>query len=140
LKRVKKMEILTALSGVNPLAVIVAGIVHMVVGLLWYRPKIFGNAWTKLTGKDLNPAKQWLPLGVIGHLAIALVLAILINLAGVTDAVGGLAIAFLVWIGFIVTLEIGELIWEKIETKLFLIRIGEHLLSLSLAGIILAVW
>jgi hypothetical protein len=134
------MEILNALFNVNPLAVVVAGIVHMVIGLLWYQPKLFGNAWVALTGKDLNPAKQWLGVGVIGHLGIALVLAMLIKLAGATDAVGGFAIAFLVWIGFIVTLEIGELIWEKIQTKLFLIRIGEHLLSLGLIGIILAVW
>ena len=134
------MDILSALYDVNPLAVIVAGILHMVIGLVWYQPRLFGNAWAALTGKDLNPAKKWLGLGVIGHLTIALVLALLIGLAGARDAVGGFTIAFLVWIGFIVTLEIGELIWEKIQTKLFLIRIGEHLLSLGLAGIILAVW
>ena len=46
----------------------------------------------------------------------------------------------LVWIGFVVTLEIGELIWEKIPFKLFLIRVGGHLVALSVAGAILAVW
>ena len=39
-----------------------------------------------------------------------------------------------------VTLEIGELIWEKIPFKLFMIRVGNHLVALTLAGIILAVW
>lgn len=43
-------------------------------------------------------------------------------------------------IGFVVTLETGELIWEKIPPKLFLIRIGNHLVALGLAGIILAIW
>jgi hypothetical protein len=40
----------------------------------------------------------------------------------------------------VVTLEIGELIWEKIPFKLFMIRVGNHLVALTLAGIIPAVW
>ena len=38
------------------------------------------------------------------------------------------------------TLEVGELIWEKIPVRLFLIRIGNHLVALGIAGAILAVW
>jgi hypothetical protein len=134
------MSLSEAFLGINLLAVLVAGIVHMVTGLVWYMPKTFGAAWAVLTGKDLKPAKQWLIAGVFGHLAIALVLAVIVNLANVSTVVGGLIVGVLVWVGFIVTLEIGELIWEKIPFKLFLIRIGEHLLSLGLAGIILSVW
>ena len=37
-------------------------------------------------------------------------------------------------------LEIGELIWEKIPFKLFLIRIGNQLVGFIITGIILAVW
>jgi hypothetical protein len=44
------------------------------------------------------------------------------------------------WLGFVVTLEIGELIWEKIPLQLFLIRIGNHLVALSIAGGILGGW
>jgi uncharacterized protein (DUF697 family) len=112
----------------------------VLAGLVWYMPKVFGTAWAELTGKDLKPARQWLVAGLIGHLAIAFVLAVIVELAHVTTVLGGLVVAAFVWMGFIVTLEIGELIWEKIPFKLFLIRIGEHLLSLGLAGMILAVW
>jgi hypothetical protein len=45
-----------------------------------------------------------------------------------------------VWLGFVVTLEVGELIWEKIPFRLFAIRIGNHLVALGIAGAILAVW
>jgi hypothetical protein len=34
----------------------------------------------------------------------------------------------------------GELVWEKIPFRLFLIRLGDQLLTLSLAGAILALW
>ena len=60
-------------------------------------------------------------VGFIGDQVIALALAVIVNPANATTVVGGIAVAVLVWIGFEVTLEIGELIWEKIPFKLFLI-------------------
>jgi len=134
------MSLTTVLSDINLLAVLVAGIAHMVTGLIWFQPKVFGNAWAKLTGKDLKPAPGWLVAGIIGHQVIALVLAVIVNLANVTTPAGGVVVGILVWIGFVVTLEIGELIWEKIPFRLFMIRIGNHLVALSIAGAILAVW
>ena len=134
------MTLTSSLSNLNLLAVFVAGVAHMVTGLVWYTPKLFGNAWAELTGRNLEPARRWLVAGVIGHQVIALALAVIVNLAGATTASGGIAVAVLVWLGFVVTLEIGELIWEKIPVRLFLIRIGNHLVALGIAGVILAVW
>jgi hypothetical protein len=133
------MSLLSAFQGLNPWAILVAGIVHMATGLIWYRPQLFGKAWVALTGQDLNPATRWLPLGAIGHLAVALALAVVLGLANATIPVG-LLLGLIVWAGFVVTLEIGELIWEKIPFKLFLIRSGEHLVALSLAALILTAW
>ena len=134
------MSLSTALSDVNLLAVVVAGLAHMVTGLVWFTPKLFGNAWAELTGETLNPASRWLVAGLIGHLVIACVLAVIVSLAGATTAAGGLAVAVLVWVGFVVTLETGELIWEKIPFRLFLIRIGNHFVALGIAGAILGAW
>ncbi len=134
------MLFISSFWNINPLAVLVAGIAHMLTGLVWFLPGLFGDDWMKLTGKDLKPGSQWLFVGALGHLSIALVLAILINLAGATTLMGGIAVGVLIWVGFIVTLEIGELIWEKIPFSLFLLRIGDHLVALSIAGAILAVW
>lgn len=127
-------------SDINLLAVIVAGLAHMVTGLVWFTPRLFGKAWAEDTGKDLVPARRWLLVGVVGHQVIALALAVIVNLTGATTAAGGIAVAVLVWLGFVVTLEVGELIWEKIPFRLFLIRVGNHLVALSIAGTILAVW
>jgi hypothetical protein len=134
------MLLTTSLIDINLPAILVAGIAHMVTGLIWFMPKLFGNAWTELTGQALKPARRWIVAGIIGHQVIALALAVIVNLANATTAVQGIAVGVLVWIGFVVTLETGELIWEKIPFKLFMIRIGNHLVALSLAGIILAVW
>jgi hypothetical protein len=128
------------LPSINVLAIVAAAVTHMATGLVWYQPQLFGNAWASLTGKTLEPARRWLVAGAIGHLLVALALAVVVNLAGATTLAGGVAVALLVWLGFVVTLEVGELIWEKIPFHLFLIRIGEHLVALSAAGAILAVW
>jgi hypothetical protein len=111
------MSLTTVLSNINLLAVLVAGIVHMVIGLIWFMPKIFGNAWAELTGKEMKPAPQWIVAGIIGHQVMSLVLAVIVKIANVTNVVGGIVVGILVWIGFMVTLEIGELIWEKIPSS-----------------------
>lgn len=134
------MELNSSLAAINLLAVLIAGIIHMVIGLVWFQPKVFGNEWVKLTKKELKPAFQWIPAGIIGHLVIALVLAVIVNLANATTVAEGAIVGIMVWIGFIVTLEIGELIWEKIPFKLFLIRIGNQLIGYCISGIILAIW
>jgi hypothetical protein len=129
-----------AFSELNLLAVFVAGLAHMLMNLVWFSPILFGPAWSELTGKDLKPATRWLPAGVLGHQAIALALAVIVVLAQATTVAGGIAVAFLVWAGFVVTLEIGELIWEKIPFRLFGLRVGGQLLSNCTAGAILALW
>ena len=132
--------LMKVLQDINLLAVLVAGVAHMVTGLVLFQPKLFGNAWARLTGQELKPATQWIAAGIIGHQVIALVLAMIVYLANATTAAEGAIVGILVWIGFVVTLEIGELIWEKIQFKLFMIRIGNHLAALTIAGVILAVW
>jgi hypothetical protein len=128
------------LAGINYLAVVAAGVAHMAVGLVWYQRKLFGNAWSELAHATLEPATKWMPVAAVGHLVIAFVLAVLIRFAGGPTLQAGLVIALLSWIGFVVTLEIGELVWEKIPFRLFLMRAGEHLVALSLAGAILGLW
>ncbi len=128
------------LNGLNLLAILVAWITHIVMGLIWFSPSLFGNAWSKLTGEDLKPAKKWVAPGIIGHLAMAFILAVLINISNVTTGANGLLVGMLTWLGFIVPLEIGELVWEKIPFKLFLIRIGNHFIGLAITGFILGAW
>ena len=95
---------------------------------------------SQLTGKTLDPAVRWIPAGVIGHLLMAFVLAVIINLAGATTPVAGALIGLLTLVGFVIPLECGELVWEKIPFNLWLIRVGNQLVGLSITGAILAVW
>ena len=134
------MSLTAAFLNLNWLAVLVAWITHVVISLAWYQPVFFGKAWVKLSGKEMTPAIRWIPMGFASHLVCILALAVIVNLANAATLLEGVAAGILVTLGFVATLLGGELVWEKIPFKLYLIRVGDQLLTLSLAGAILAVW
>jgi hypothetical protein len=134
------MSILSSISNINWWAVLVAWVVHVVLSLVWYQPFLFGKAWVKLSGKAMDPAKQWFPVGLLAHLVCIFALAVIVNLADARTVVEGIALGLLVSICFIGAMLGGELVWEKIPFKLFLIRLGDQILTLCLAGVILALW
>ena len=134
------MSLTSALSNVNWMAVIVAAVIHLVLGLIWFQKPLFGNAWVALTGKTLEPAQKWIVAAVLGHLLMAYVLAVMVNLAGAVTVGAGALVGLLGLEGFVIPMECGELVWEKIPFKLWLIRVGNQLIGLAVTGAILAIW
>jgi hypothetical protein len=108
------MSILSAISNINWWAVLVAWGIHVVLSLVWFQPFLFGKAWVKLCGKDMDPAKQWFPVGLLAHLVYIFVLAVILNLADARSVIEGIALGLQVSICFISTMLGGELVWEKI--------------------------
>jgi hypothetical protein len=127
------------LSSINILAVLAAAAALWFAGWVWYLPKVFGDAWSGLTGADRKPDRGRLPLALLGHFLLALVLAILIRIARAETLVEGLFIAVLAWLGFIVAPEINRLVWEKIPFNLLLVRTGHYLVGFMMAGAVLAI-
>lgn len=35
---------------INPIAIVVAAVAALVIGAIWYNPKVFGNAWMRASG------------------------------------------------------------------------------------------
>jgi hypothetical protein len=134
------MSILSAISNINWWAVLVAWVIHVVLSLVWFQPFLFGKVWVKLSRKDMDPAKQWFPVGLLAHLVCIFALAVIVNLADARTVAEGITLGLLVSICFIGAILSGELVWEKIPFKLFLIRLGDQMLTLSLAGVILDLW
>ncbi len=127
-------------SDINYLAILVVWIVHIVIGLIWFRPELFGKEWSRITGKELKPAKKWLIPGLIGHVLMVFALVILFKLTDSNTGFSGLFIGLLTWIGFVVPMESGELVWEKIPFRLFLLRTGNQLIAIAVSGFILGAW
>ena len=101
-------------AGINYLAVVVAAVVSFFVGWPWYMT--FGKTWARAVGLDPDnpPGPKPTPFIVLGIalLVMAYVLAGLIGHLGsgqVTIRNGIISGLFVVWIGFVVTTDGGQL-------------------------------
>ena len=127
---------------VNILAVVVAVVANMVLGMLWYSKALFAKQWLKLIGKSeaqLKGAQQAMGLAVLVSLVEAYFLAVLINNLGANTLLGGAKVGGLVWLGFIATTMLNEVIFEGRSSKLYQIQVGYQLVSFVIMGALLAV-
>lgn len=135
---------------INYFAVLVAAVASMVLGGLWYGP-LFGKQWIALAG--VNPmnmpggkaaARKGYVIGFLGSLVMAYTLAhalvfasAYLNAGGVS---AGLMAGFWNWLGFIAPVLLGAVLWEGKSWKLWTLNAAYYLVSLSLMGMILALW
>jgi len=133
---------------VNLLAVLVAAIVSMMIGSMWYSPLLFGKIWMKLSGVSFPKSKKKQQqmmltaygLGLLSSLVTAYFLAHFISVMDADSAGAGAQIAFWAWLGFVLTTQFGAVIWEQRSYKLLLIGGSNMLVSFLAMGVILAVW
>ena len=141
---------------VNLLAVLVAGIVPMIVGALWYGP-LFGKRWLELmetTAEEIqegfNPLKTY---GVSFLLALvtAFILAQLfagmggaervVSITGKSgDALAGVYLAIMALIAFILPVGYQSVAFEKRKAGLFWLNLGHNGVALLGQAVIIAVW
>ena len=104
---------------VNWLAVLVAGIIPLVVGFLWYGP-IFG--------------KQWLSL--METTAEAQLLAVM----GGSGAMVGVHVGLLVTIGFVLNVGYQGVAYEQRKPGIFFLSLGYNGVALIAQAVLLAAW
>ena len=138
---------------INYLAVLVAGVAYFMIGFLWYSV-IFGKIWTKLMGFDkLDKKKQAALKKKMGSSMAFNFLATLLtaycmawsiqsgagfyHISGVTL---GLQTGFWIWLGFIATSQLNDVLWGGRPFKLYLLNVGYYLISYLAVGTVLAVW
>lgn len=129
----------------NWVAVVVAALVPMVLGAVWYAPPVFGNVWMHLIDKKPEDLPQGaLPrayaLMFVAALVLSFVLAHVLGWANATTAISGLRVALTVWIGFVMATSAGGYIFEGRPAKLYWLNNGFQGVALVIMGIILAVW
>ncbi|MBI2641813.1 DUF1761 domain-containing protein, partial [Candidatus Roizmanbacteria bacterium] len=89
---------------VNYVSIVVASVVAMVVGFLWYSPMLFEKQWMKESGvKENNMKKEEAKKGYlimfVASLVMAYVLAQLVYVTNATDYVSGATVGFMSWLG-----------------------------------------
>lgn len=129
----------------NWLSFILAILIPMIVGSLWYGP-LFGRIWMNMMNlteerikETLNPVKSY-GGSFIGSIFTAYVLSLLINYTGFNTLSGGILIGFVVWIGFALPMGWQNVAWEDKGLGLYVLNQAYNLLVFLLMGGLIGGW
>lgn len=134
---------------VNYIGVLVAAVVSMVVGFLWYSPVLFGKPWMKLMGYTADGLKKAqkemgklygvsFVLSLITAYILTHVMALSINFYHYSALSTGVISAFWMWLGFVMPVQAtGETFGGK-KWKLFAINTGYQLAAMLVMGVVIS--
>ncbi|KRT76156.1 MAG: hypothetical protein XU14_C0062G0007 [Armatimonadetes bacterium CSP1-3] len=130
---------------INYLAVVVAAVASMIIGAIWYSPRVFGRMWMRLTGKTMDQmagqsAGRGYLVTFIGSLVMAWVLAMFVDFTNATSIGAGAFTGFWVWLGFVATVGLAGVTFGGQPWGLYVLNMGNYLVTLAVMGAILAVW
>ena len=124
----------------NILELLIAGVVSMALGFLWYGP-LLGKVWMDLKGytkKSMEEAKKDMGklygLSFLGSLIMAYVLSHVMAMStaffGSAPLMTALNTAFWMWLGFVMPVQMTATIFGEKKWKLFAIDTGYQLVSI----------
>lgn len=133
---------------INYWAVLIATASSMVVGSIWYAPKVFGTRWSKLAGVDMNRPGATAIVPIITTVIVSFITAWV--LAGASSiawhfyegsyfwAAGVTSVAL--WAGFTAARFITHDAFEGRSTKLTTLNIAHELVTVIVMAVIIGVW
>lgn len=130
---------------INLVPVILAALVNMVIGILWYSPYLFGKYSLKVQGKtpEDKPSGNngiMYVLNTITSLVFAYVLAHIVKFANLNTVMLGAQAGFWIWLGFVVTAVLPVYLFESRPKMLYIIYITYQFFSITIMGAILSLW
>lgn len=129
---------------VNYLGVLIAAIVNIIIGFLWYGP-LFGKLWIKESGiplkklenkKNKRMGSTYIAMSA-SSLIFSCVLSIILNSIEINLIIDAILTAVLIWFGFFAAIMLGQILWERKSLKLYLINSFYYLFSLILMSIVI---
>lgn len=130
---------------VNLLAVLVAAVVNMIIGAVWYSSALFAGPWQKLTGKSAADMKsagatKGYVLTFVGALLLSYILAYVLQLTATTTIMEALKMGFWLWLGFTAATSLSDYVFSGRPMKLYWINNGYQLVSILVMSVILVSW
>jgi len=131
---------------INHAAVWVLVVVHQLIGWAWYA--IFGEQWLNLHARTMTDIDRThnvsaYILAIVAAIITNYVFAWLLGRINVTNAVAGLKIALLCWLGFLFVEYATICVFSAFETNpwpLVLIDMGRPLITFAVSGLVLGAW
>ena len=132
---------------INYPAVIVAAVIHFMIGGLWYSV-LFGKkfleivGWTPEQQAQIVAQTHWSAylIAFLTSLILVGTLAYFIAYTGAKGVAGGMQTAACLWLGFVATTQLATVIFEQRKLGLYLLNVGYQLVAGLICGALLAVW
>lgn len=129
---------------INYWAVLVAAVASMAVGSIWYAPPVFGNKWMVMIGKTKEDLKggamHAMLVAIASALVMSYVLAHMVDYTQATTWQEGMQTGFWLWLGFIATTTSINYAFQGRKLSLYLLDSANHLVTIMVMAMILAVW
>src|SRR3989338_6227289 len=126
------------------LPVLFRSITSVVIGFVWYHPKVFGSMWMQLanlTPESVEKGKRLMPIMAFFGLLASMLTAYVMNYFAIAwvvyDVIGAIELGFWCWAGFVATTMLGTVLWEQKSFKLYLINASYSLVSFIAMAIVL---
>ncbi|MCA1683248.1 MAG: DUF1761 domain-containing protein [Actinobacteria bacterium] len=125
----------------NWVAIIVAMVVNMVIGSLWFSPLLFQKPWTAMR-VDKTPlsgvaSPMLYVITAVGALVSAITLDWIIGLAGARSLLGGAIIGLYAGLGLVAPAILSDNLFNERPFKLYLIVAGFPVVGLLVMGAII---
>ena len=134
------------IGSINYLAVVVAIVINMAAGAVWYSPLLFAKPWMAANGlteesiREAGSATRGYVVAVIASIVIAFAIALFAQASGADTPVEGLILGLAAGLGFVATTFAANYIFESRPLKLYLINAGYPVVSLALIGLLIGAW
>lgn len=116
--------------------IVAAGVVSLLIGVVWYHPKVFGGVWMRLA--NLSPeaverGKRRMPLIAAAVALASMFIAYVMNYFGIAwgvyDVQNAVQLGLWCWLGFVAPTMLGMVLWEQRSFMLYLINAFYWLVS-----------
>ena len=126
---------------VSWIAVIVAAVVRFAIGAAWYAPPVFGKIWQEAAGVKPDPSQmpKAMVVQAIGDLIMAYILARILGHYGAETLLAGGFVGFMAWLGFIVPVMAGGIVFERRPMNYAYVNGGFNLVSIVVMGAVISV-
>ncbi|MCA9386737.1 DUF1761 domain-containing protein [Candidatus Dojkabacteria bacterium] len=123
---------------ISVIGLVLAAIVNMLIGMLWFSPSFLGKKWLQLVNKsadDLQAMPLDYVLSIIRSLLVALGLNIFISYtvnswAQSTSVVSiSVFVGFIAWLSFVAMGSLNPVIWEGRRKQLYAFNMMHELVS-----------
>lgn len=132
------------------ITLLVAALAAFVFGFLVHGP-VFGKVWMSLmqiTPEAMEQGKKdmqktmplYLLAAYLQQLVMAFVIGYFVVLAQASDITSALSLAFWIWLGFIATVLLNGVLWEKRTVPLYGFNLAYHLGNVAIMTVILTLW